>query len=142
MSGLKTGICLCVQLKFTASGPLRPVIDGHCIQFHKTCGYFMGATSAAWNNVEIKGEATWHCSSAQVWHGFYGICGRQLFWDGSGENIVICAVSLNGDPGTALVGDMFCADKGGYYQINDSLPQVEAVNPAPTTQFYTRAVVQ
>ena len=70
------------------------------------------------------------------------ICGWQLFWDGSGENIVIYTVSLNGDPGTALAGHMFCADKGDYYQINDGLPQAEADNLALTTQFYTRAVVQ
>ena len=142
MSGLETGICLCGRLNFTAPSPLRPVINCNCIQFHMPSGHFMAATSAAWNNGEIKGEAAWHCSSAQAWHGFYGVCGRQLFWDGSGKNIVICAVSLNGELGTALAGHTFCADKGEYYQINDGLPQAEVDNPALTPQFYTRAVVQ
>ena len=142
MSGMETGIFLCGQVNFTAPGPLRQVIGCHYIQFHKTVGHFMAAMSAAWNNVKIKGEATWHCSSAQAWHGFYGICGRQLFWDGLGENIVICAGSLNGDSGMALEGHMFCADKGDYYRINDGPPQAEADNPALITQFYMGAVVQ
>ena len=79
----------------------------------------------------------WRCSSPQAWHGFCGGCGRQLFWDCPGENIAIFAGSLDGDTGTALAGNMFCADKGDYYQINGSLIQAEAVDPALTTPFYT-----
>ena len=70
------------------------------------------------------------------------ICGWQLFWDGSDENIAIFLGSFDEHIGTILVGHIFSADKGDYYQINDGLPQAEADNPALTTQFYTRAVVQ
>ena len=71
-----------------------------------------------------------------------GICGWQLFWDGSDENIAIFLGSFDEHIGTILVGHIFSADKGDYYQINDGLPQAEADNLALTTQFYTRAVVQ
>ena len=70
------------------------------------------------------------------------ICGWQLFWDGSDENMAILPGSFDEYIGTILVGHIFCADKEDYYQFNDSLPQAEADNPALTTQFYTRAVVQ
>ena len=70
------------------------------------------------------------------------ICGRQLFWDGSDENMAIFPGSFDEGIGTILVGHMFCADIGDYYQINHGLSQAEADNPALTTQFYTEAVVQ
>ena len=70
------------------------------------------------------------------------ICGWQLFWDGSDENMAILAGSFDEYISTILVGHMFCADKGGYYQINDGPPQAEADIPALATQFYTQAVVQ
>ena len=71
-----------------------------------------------------------------------GTCGWQLFWDGSCENIAPFAGSLNWDIGTALEGHIFCADKGDYYQTNDSLPQAVADDLDLTTQFYKLAVVQ
>ena len=71
-----------------------------------------------------------------------GICGWQLFWAGPDENMAIFPGGFDEDIGTILVGHMFCADKGDYYQINDGLPQAEAVNPALTTQFYAQVVVQ
>ena len=71
-----------------------------------------------------------------------GICGWQLFWDGSDKNIAIFPVTFDEDISIMLAGNMFCADKGNYYQIDDGLPQVEAENPALTIEFYTRALVQ
>ena len=70
------------------------------------------------------------------------IYGWQLFWNGSDENIAIFSGSFDEHIGTILVGHIFCADKGDYYQINDGLPQAEADNSALTTQFYMLAVVQ
>ena len=136
MSGLETGSCLCGQLHFSAPRPLRPVIACHCSQCRKTSGHFVAATSAARDTVVIKGEVTCYRSSPQARRGFCGICGSQMFWDGPGENIAIFAGSLYGDTGTALVGHIFCADKGDYYQINDGLTQAEADDPALTKQFY------
>ena len=136
MNGLEIGSRLCGQLHFSAPGPLRQVIACHCSQCRKTSGHFLAATSAGRDTVAIKGEVTWYRSSPQARRGFCGICGSQMFWDGPGENIAIFAGSLDGDTGTALVGHIFCADKGDYYQINDGLTRAEADDPALTKQFY------
>ena len=136
MNGLEIGSRLCGQLHFSAPGPLRPVIACHCSQCRKTSGHFVAATSAARDTVAIKGEVTCYRSSPQARRGFCGICGSQMFWDGPGENIAIFAGSLDGDTGTALVGHIFCADKGDYYQINGGLTRAEADDPALTKQFY------
>ena len=136
MNGLEIGSRLCGQLHFSAPGPLRPVIACHCSQCRKTSGHFLAATSAGRDTVAIKGEVTCYRSSPQARRGFCGICGSQMFWDGPGENIAIFAGSLDGDTGTALVGHIFCADKGDYYQINDGLTRAEADDPALTKQFY------
>ena len=70
------------------------------------------------------------------------ICGWQLFWDGSDENMAIFPGSFDEDIGTILAGHIFFADKGDYYQINDGLPQAMADDLDLTTQFYKLAVVQ
>ena len=142
MNSLEIGTCLCGQWNFTAPGSLISEIACHCIQCRKTSGHFTVATSSAGNNVEIKEYVTRHRSSSQARHGLCGICGKQLFLDGSGENIAIFAVSLNRDTGTALAGYMFCADTGDYHQIKDCPPQAAAYDLAPTTHFYKCVVVQ
>ena len=139
MIGLETGTWLGGQLNFTRPGPLGPMIGCDCSQCCKNNCHFMAATAAAWNTVETNGEAILHGLSRQAWHGF---CSRQLFWDGSCENIAPFAGSLNWDIGTALEGHIFCADKGDYYRTNDSLPQAVADDLDLTTQFYKLAVVQ
>ena len=46
MSDHKTGSCLCGAVKFTVTGPLRPVIACHCRQCRKQTGNYMSATGA------------------------------------------------------------------------------------------------
>lgn len=127
------GSCLCGSVRFETPGPLRPVIACHCVQCRKTSGHFVAATSARRNSVAISGEVTWYQSSADARRGFCGICGSSLFWDGPGENLSIHAGSLDGDAGVTLIGHIYCADKGSYYEIADDLPRAAENDPTLTT---------
>ena len=128
-----TGGCLCGQIAYRITGPLRPVIACHCIQCRKTSGHHVAATSVRRDQIEIKGEVAWYPSSDTARRGFCATCGSNLFWDGAGENLSIMAGTLNGPTGLAVKGHIFTADKGDYYDIADGLPQSERADPALTT---------
>ena len=130
---MATGSCLCGHVKYTVSGPLRPVVACHCQQCRKTSGHHVAATSAARANVTITGNVTWYKSSKTARRGFCGTCGSNLFWDGTGKNLSIFAGTLDGETGLKMVGHIFCADKGDYYEIGDGLPCAVASDPALTT---------
>ena len=65
--------------------------------------------------------------------GFCGTCGSNLFWDGAGVNLSIHAGTLDGDTGLSLIGHIFCADKGDYYELSDDLPKADADDAELTT---------
>jgi len=128
------GSCLCGDVRYRVRGGLRPVVACHCVQCRKTSGHHVAATSAPRGAVEIVGEVRWFRSSATARRGFCPVCGSNLFWEGSGSHLSIFAGTLDGDPGVRLVGHIFCADKGAYYEIADDLPQAPGADPVLTTQ--------
>jgi hypothetical protein len=130
---MTTGSCLCGAVHFTVTGPLRPVIACHCSQCRKTSGHHVAATSARRDRIAVTGEVTWFQSSATARRGFCATCGSNLFWDGPGENLSIFAGSLDGATRLKIVGHIFCADKGDYYEIPKDVPQAEGYDPALTT---------
>ena len=85
--------------------------------------------------VSITGTVSWYQSSPKARRGFCGQCGSSLFWDGPGENLSIHAGSLDAPTGLRLVGHIYCADKGDYYQIADDLPCADQDDPALTTMI-------
>ena len=127
------GCCLCGEVSYRVNGPLRPVVACHCGQCRKTTGHHVAATSAAREDVEITGDVTWYRSSRTARRGFCGSCGSNLFWDGPGANLSIFAGTLDGATGLSLIGHIYCADKGDYYEIADGLPQAAGRDPALTT---------
>ena len=133
MSEIHTGSCLCGQVAYSVRGPLHPVVACHCGQCRKTSGHHVAATSAPRGTVEIVGEPRWYKSSETARRGFCGKCGSNLFWDGPGENLSIFAGTLDGSTGLGIVGHIYCADKGDYYEIADGLPRAEGHDPRLTT---------
>ena len=134
-----TGSCLCGAVRYRVSGPLRPVIACHCRQCRKTSGHHVAATSAAREDIDIKGELRWYRSSPKARRGFCPTCGSNLFWDGPGENLSIFAGTLDGPSGLAIAGHIYCADKGDYYEICDGTPRAPGADPALTTMAPTGA---
>lgn len=132
------GGCNCGQLRYRVNGPLRPVIACHCQQCRKASGHFVAATSALRADIEIEGVVTWYQSSAQAKRGFCATCGSNLFWDGPGLNMSIHAGTLDGPTGLAIVGHIFCADKGDYYTLSDALPKADGADAEMTTMVEGR----
>lgn len=130
---MSRGSCLCGQVRYTVTGPLRPVVACHCRQCRKTSGHFVAATSAPRDMVEVTGEVTWFHASDTARRGFCGICGSSLFWDGPGKNLSIHAGTLEAPTGLQLIGHIYCADKGDYYEIADGLPRADGRDPVLTT---------
>ncbi|NNE87738.1 MAG: GFA family protein [Silicimonas sp.] len=128
------GSCLCGGVRYTVSGPLRPVIACHCTQCRKTSGHHVAATSARRDDVEISGDVTWFASSETARRGFCGTCGSNLFWDGPGVNLSIFAGTLEAPTGLQLAGHIYCDAKGDYYGIEGDLPKASGSDPAMTTQ--------
>ncbi|MDE0208421.1 MAG: GFA family protein [Boseongicola sp.] len=135
MPEVHMGSCLCGQVAYLVRGPLRPVVACHCGQCRKTSGHHVAATSAPRGAVEISGEPRWYESSPTARRGFCGTCGSNLFWDGPGENLSIYAGTLDGPTGLGLVGHIYCADKGDYYEIADGMPKAEGRDPNLTTMI-------
>jgi len=127
------GGCNCGRVTYRVRGPMRPVIACHCNQCRKASGHFVAATSALRADVEIRGEVTWYQSSQTAKRGFCGRCGSNLFWNGAGANLSIHAGTLDGVTGLSIVGHIFCADKGDYYELADDLPKADGADPVLTT---------
>ena len=130
---MTVGSCLCGQVRYAVTGPLRPVVACHCQQCRKFSGHFVAATSAPRDMVTVKGDVSWYQSSDTARRGFCGTCGSSLFWDGPGANLSIHAGTLDGVTGLQLIGHIYCADKGDYYEIADTLPCADGRDPALTT---------
>jgi hypothetical protein len=120
---MKTGSCLCGAVTYEVSGALRPVTVCHCTQCRKQTGSFMHSTAAKDTDFHIKSGAAlkWYRSSETAKRGFCSECGSVLFWKGEGRDYTsITAGSLDGPTGLAIDREIFCDDKGDYYEISGS----------------------
>lgn len=117
------GSCLCGGVSYSVDGPLRSIMNCHCVQCQKTSGHYVAATAAPREAIKTTGEVAWYQSSASGRRGFCATCGSSLFWDGGGENMSIHAGTLDGQ--TSLKGHVhiFVDDKSDYYDISDDIPQ-------------------
>ncbi|QFU09462.1 Glutathione-dependent formaldehyde-activating enzyme [Rhodobacteraceae bacterium THAF1] len=120
-----TGGCLCSEVSYRVTGPLRPVSGCHCQQCRRTSGHYVAATSAPKAQVEIEGEVRWYQSSDTAKRGFCPDCGSNLFWDGGGDELSIMAGTLDGPTGLELDRHIYVANKGDYYELDDRLPHFE-----------------
>jgi hypothetical protein len=122
------GGCLCGAVRYRVDGPLRPVVLCHCTQCRRMTGHFLAATAArrADFTLETPDSVAWYAASEEARRGFCPHCGSTLFWDGHGHgHISIAAGSLDSTADLSSACHIFVADKGGYYTIDDGLPQIE-----------------
>jgi hypothetical protein len=119
------GSCLCGNITYQISGPLRPVVACHCTQCRKTSGHYVAATQAHRNDIVINGDPTWYRSSETAERGFCPTCGSNLFWRRHGaEHISIHAGGLDGPTGLRMESQLYCEDAGDYYTVPD-VPSVQ-----------------
>lgn len=120
------GGCLCKDVRYTVSGPLRGIIACHCEQCRRSSGHFAAMTNALLANITLTSSRTlrWFRSSATAERGFCVTCGSNLFWRPTGGNAMsITAGSLDTPTGLVIEKHIFAADKSDYYQIEDGLPR-------------------
>lgn len=127
----RTGGCLCGAIRYTVTGPMRPVVACHCEQCRRTSGHHVAATAARYSDVSIDGEPVWFDSSPGFRRGFCGLCGSNLFWrSAASELLSIFAGTLDTPTGLRLAGHIHAGAKGDYYPITDGLPQARDASDA------------
>ena len=126
MTDSATGACLCGGVKFSVRGKLRPVVFCHCEQCRRTSGHFVAASACELDALEFTSDDSlaWYRSSEEAQRGFCKVCGASLFWrPGHGRYISIFAGTFD-DPDLLTGGEhIYCEGIGGYYSVNDGLPQ-------------------
>jgi len=122
----KTGHCLCGAVRFRTHGALREVIACHCSQCRRQTGLYYATTNIPLDRVEIEGmeAVSWYRASDTARRGFCKTCGSALFWQADGADYMsIMAGAFDQPSGLAMGYHIYCADKGDFYDINDTLPQ-------------------
>jgi hypothetical protein len=90
-------------------------------------GHVMAATAARHGDFRLLAEEglRWYNSSDQARRGFCALCGSTLFWQGAARDYLsIAAGTLDDSSGLRIACHIFTADKGDYYEIVDSAPQL------------------
>lgn len=118
-----SGQCLCGEIRFRgvydAKNDLRAC---HCSQCRRWSGHVWAAILP--KSMQIEGEPKWYRASDFARRGFCPACGSSLFWQRDGSDIIdVAAGALDSPTGLKLLGHIFVADKGDYYEIKDGLPQ-------------------
>ncbi len=123
------GHCECGAVAFTiARSELRPPSACHCSQCRRTSGYFWAGTTAKNEEFTLDSDETlaWYRSSTHAERGFCTRCGASLFYRPiGGDHVSVAMGALDLPTGTHLHRHIFVKDKGDYYDIADSLPQLE-----------------
>jgi len=123
----RSGGCLCGAVRYEVRGKLRPVVMCHCTQCRRMTGHVMAATAARRADFRLvsSAELAWYASSPEARRGFCARCGSTLFWEGGGRDYLsIAAGTLDDASGLSIACHIFVADKGHYYEITDSAPQI------------------
>ncbi|UXU75748.1 MULTISPECIES: GFA family protein [unclassified Paracoccus (in: a-proteobacteria)] len=117
------GHCLCGRIRFhgtyDAGHDLRAC---HCSQCRRWSGHVWAAILP--RSLTIEGEPAWYRASEIARRGFCRDCGSSLFWQRDGSPIIdVAAGAIDSPTGLRMLGHIFVADKGDYYDIADGLPQ-------------------
>jgi hypothetical protein len=124
-----TGRCLCGEVRYVVTGPLRGVLACHCSQCRRTSGHYGAFTNAPAANLRLTAASSlsWYRSSPGAERGFCSTCGSNLFWREIGADTTsITAGTLDGPTGIAIDRHIFVADKSDYYTLTDGVAQSPA----------------
>ena len=124
-----SGGCHCGGVRYHAKGVDPRVTECHCSQCRKQSGHRYATTGAQTADLKIEGadKVTWYRASPTAQRGFCALCGSTMFWRGDGaDHTAILAASIDEPNALVMAKHIFVADKGGYYEIDDDLPQYEA----------------
>ena len=117
--------CLCGGVAFSLPGPAGPVTACHCTQCRKLSGHYAASFDAdeAQPTYHAKDSLAEYETPAKGRRGFCTNCGSSLWFRSAAGEFSVEAGCVNGPAGGRLAEHIFTADKGGYYALDDGLPQ-------------------
>ncbi|MFX0541824.1 GFA family protein [Roseovarius sp. S4756] len=122
---MRTGQCLCGDVKFELRGTPCGVSACHCGQCRKQSGHVWASAYVPETDLTITGAPEWFAASSVAKRGFCARCGSFLFWKAHDEDTISFSLgALDTPTGLRLEKHIFCEDKGDYYDIEDGLPQL------------------
>ena len=127
----REGGCLCGGVRYRLRGRCRDIIICHCENCRRTHGHVSAYTAVDQSDLELTRQESlqwYHDASPDTWRGFCNRCGASLFWDmrDGGGRMSIAAGSLDDATGLRIVGHIYLAEAGKYYEVDDGLPRFEA----------------
>lgn len=125
MKETHSGSCLCGRVSFVIAGSLAPGLGCHCVMCRKQTGMFLASTEIDRDALSISGEENlrWYDSSDRARRGFCANCGSVLFWEEKGSDRISPTLGAIDSPtGVKLARHIFTADKGDYYEIDETKP--------------------
>ena len=125
---VSTGGCLCGQVRYSVSGPLRDVVNCHCSMCQRLHGGFGPHSKAPKSSITITKDdgLAWFKTSDIARRGFCGHCGSGLFWEPFGQDSTgIVAGTLDTPTSLRTIGHIFVGEKPDFYEIEDDLPQFD-----------------
>ncbi len=116
-------------MRFSLNGPLRPVLNCHCVRCRRFTGHFMAGTSTDLGDLVFdSGEEllNWWIPAEEptVGYGSCSVCGSSLFWraDDKPGRLSIAGGCLEEPTGLRTILSIYTSEAGDYYRIDDSLP--------------------
>lgn len=133
---VRSGSCLCGQVRYEIRGGLGPVFFCHCNTCQKAQGgaFVCAATVQARNFTLIAGSenVAHYQSSPGKQRCFCRNCGSPLWSrrDADPDQLRVRLGLLDGDPGRRPLGHIFVEDKAPWFDITDALPQGKGLEVA------------
>lgn len=130
------GSCLCGSVRYTVDGPLRDVLQCHCIRCQKVTGNFMAASGARDADVDIAddGSLRWYSpdDDPDVMYGFCQRCGSSLFWrvvdQGPDPFLSICAGTLDDAPPLATNAIWFADRAASHTSLDPAIEHIASTD--------------
>ena len=113
-----TGGCLCGEVRYAVSGPLRDVVMCHCSRCLRTHGHAAAYSCCAQADLTLVRDEglRWYEADGRA-RGFCGRCGASLFWRADGrDTISIAAGTLDRPTGLRTVAHIYTDDHADYYE--------------------------
>ena len=122
------GGCLCEGVRYRIDGNCRDIINCHCQNCRRTHGHIAAYTSVNKSDLELLQQESlqwYHDQSPDTYRGFCNICGASLFWDARDgrDKLAVAAGSLDDSRDLKTIGNIYVAEAGHYYELEDSLPK-------------------
>ncbi|MEM8739980.1 MAG: GFA family protein [Pseudomonadota bacterium] len=118
------GSCLCGATTFHITCDLSPGTLCHCGQCRRQTSHVFVSTHIPEADLHLtsQDDLRWYRASAVARRGFCGACGSVLFWNPDDEDKISVSLGALKEPHPGyLAKHIFVADKGGYYELNDTL---------------------